>query len=528
MAIHRTNARHGSALRPLTGALLSLLACAAWAQALPTPSAQDPAANPTPLTPPGPPPVYWIEPRVFATQRYTDNFLLSTSNRQSEWTTEAGAGIMGMVNTPRLTGSVDYSLTGLYHARGIGDDSHQQALDGQMLLDAWNSVAFIEADASIGLERVSAFAVQPAEGGSEVNTSEARRFRVSPFLRGTWGDAVDYEARVTKQVSRSNASTVSDLDEQGWNLSLGSANDVSRFGWEVAASSTKTDYSLGRSIRFDQATALGRYAVSPTLLVFAQVGREVNDVLTSERTSYSYTSAGIDWRPMETARVAASKSNRYFGSGHNVSLEYRMSRVLFRYLDSRDVTTSQLVSGSDVSNLGGLLNSLYQNVEADPIRRAQLVQAELQRLGLPADLTTIPAYLTSAVALQRTQEFSVTMLTARGVLSFSLQRSRSRQLDSALNVGGDFDLSNQIDEKGWSVAYAHRLTPRLSLNTIFQQLDTDGLSASLSSRLRSLTVGLNARLAPRTIGSVSVRRSSYQATSPYRELAVRAVLVHRF
>ena len=77
----------------------------------------------------------WIEPRVFARQWYTDNYLLSGTDRQSEWTTELGASVLAVFNLPRLTGSVDYSLSGLYQAQCVGQEDHIQGLVANLLLD---------------------------------------------------------------------------------------------------------------------------------------------------------------------------------------------------------------------------------------------------------------------------------------------------------------------------------------------------------------------------------------------------------
>lgn len=465
---------------------------------------------------------------MFVSGTHSDNLLLSETNRQSEWITRIGAGLQSVLNLPRLKGSIDYSLSGVYNARGVGEDGREQTLDTQLLLDAWDSTAFVEFEGAIGDERISAFAVQPADTLNPTNQAETRRFRVSPFLRGTWDNAYDYELRYTQLSSRTEANTRSDLDERGWSALLASTEGLGRLGWELAASSNEVDYSIGRQSRFDAVSALLRYAVSPTLQVFGQAGRESNDLLTAQRESYSATTVGFDWRPVELARVSVARSNRYFGRGHNVIAEYQLRRVLLRYADSRDVVTGQLTLGDDIGGLSGFLDALYQGLESDPVRRAQLVQAELTRLGLPADLTVIPGYLTSSASVQRNQSLSATVLGQRGVLVLSLNRNTARQLDPALSLGDDFDLSDDIVQTGWTASYAHRLSPLLNLSAIYQRLDTDGVTANLSSRQQSISLGLTARLARRTTGSLQVRRTNFDGSTSYRETAFQAALVHRF
>ncbi len=516
-------------LTPLAAALAVLVGASAGvsAQGLPSPAASV-SLEPEATAPAVPPPRLWFEPRVFISGTHSDNFLLSETNRQSEWIIRGGAGLQSVLNLPRLKGSIDYSLSGVYYARGLGDDGREQTLDTQLLLDAWDSTAFVEFEGAIGDERISAFGVQPIDSLNPANQAETRRFRVSPFLRGTWDNAYDYELRYTQTSARTDTDARSDLDERGWSALLASNESLGRLGWELAASSNEVEYSLGRQSRLDSISALLRYAVSPTLQVFGQAGRESNDLLTTQRESYSATTVGFDWRPVELARVSVARSNRYFGRGHNVTAEYRVRRVLLRYADSRDVFTSQLGLGDDVGGLSGFLDSLYQGLETDPVRRAQLVQAELTRLGLPADLTVIPGYLTSSASVQRNQSLSATVLGQRGVLVLSFNRNTARQLDPALSLGDDFDLSDDIVQTGWTASYAHRLSPRLSLSAVYQRLNTEGVSTSLTSRQHAISLGLTARLAQRTTGSLQVRHATFDGSSSYRETALQAALVHRF
>jgi len=512
--------------RRIAAAALLGLSGVAGAQGLPPIQVDNDGAREAGET--GPRPRVWIEPRVFVTQGYSSNYLLSATAPQKEWITQAGAGVQAVFNMPRLRGNVDYSLSGIYNAQGVGENGREQTLNSRLLLDAWDNKAFVEFDGAIGNERVSAFAVQAVDPNNPTNQAESRRFRVSPFLRGTWNDAVDYEFRYTVLSAQSDASSRSDLDERGWSTTIGSTEGLGRLGWEVSASSNRVAYSLGRETRFDAMGFLLRYTVTPTLQVFGQVGREANDFLTVDRETYNAHTLGFDWRPVELARVSFSRSQRYFGNGHNLALEYQLRRVLLRYSDVRDVVTSQIAVGDGTGNLGTLLDSLYQAVETDPVRRAQLVQAELQRLGLPADLSTIPGFLTSSASVQRNQAISAVLLGQRSVLSFSIDRVTATQLDPGLTLGDDFDISDEITQKGWTVSYALRLTPVLSFNALYQRRNADGVFANLSNRLNTATVGFTARLARRTTGSVQLRRTNYDGATTYQETAIQAGLVHRF
>lgn len=495
---------------------------------MPVPVNTVPSADAALETPAGPPPRVWIEPRVFVTQTYSDNYLLRDSNREAELLTELGAGVRGVFNLPRLTGNVDYSLAAQVPALGVGRDQRRQTLQSDLLLDAWNQVAFIEFNGGIGNERLSAFGAQPVGSENPTNQAESRRFRVSPFLRGTWANRYDYEFRYVRQSLRSGQSNVYDIDESGWSATVGTAAELGATGWALSASENQVDYSAGRSTTYQTAFVLVRHAFTPTLQGFVQAGREYNDLLTPDRTGYNSHTLGVDWRPVELARVAVSRSKHFYGSGHDVSLEYRVRRLLLRYTDGRSLNTGQLGLDGNGATLNELLNNLYQSIEPDPVRRAQLVQAELSRLGLQGDATALPGYLASRATVQRNQQLSAALLGQRGVLTFLIERTSARRLNNSPSLGDDFDLTSTLDEQGWAVLYAHRLSPRLALNLGLTRRETQGVLTSLSARQTAYTVGLSARLASRTTGSLLLRHTNTDASSPYQETAILGALVHRF
>lgn len=58
------------------------------------------------------------------------------------------------------------------------------------------------------------------------------------------------------------------------------------------------------------------------------------------------------------------------------------------------------------SPLYDLLDGFYMRTEPNAIRRMQLVQAEIERMGLPADMQVFQDFLTSSSKLQRLQNLS--------------------------------------------------------------------------------------------------------------------------
>lgn len=478
-------------------------------------------------TPVAPPPAIWVTPRISVSQGFSNNGDLSTQNRQSEQITEISPGIGVVVNKPRLKGFFDYSLRGIYDARNTVQDNIQQSLNTNGTFEAWDNRAFIDFSGIIGQQAISAFESPSIDALGNDNLSETSSFRFSPYLRGSLMGSVDYELRYAYQTTRTDTRLRSDISSEEGLARLSRQVTGQSLGWTLEAGRTQLDYSFGQRQTLDAVNGRLFYALNPTLTLSALVGVESNDLLTPDMKSYRSTGLGVEWRPSDRTRVFAERSNRYFGNGHNVEVEYRSRRAIWRYVDTRDVVTSQLdAAGASQGSLYGLIDALSN--ESDPVRRAQQVNAELQRLGLPADFQLNPGFLTSSASVQRLQELSLGLFGPRDAFVVAVARNTGRRLNPVITLSDDFNIASDIVEKAWRVTYAHRLTRLTSANVSFTRQTNEGINTSFSNTLKTLTFGVSTRLAARTSGSVQLRRSLYSGTFPYKETAILGVVTHRF
>lgn len=481
------------------------------------------------IAPAGPRPTVWIEPRVSAGLTLSDNGSLSSANPQSEQTIELSPGVRVVMNSPRVKGYLDYALSALFYAQDTSGDNLRHALNASATLNAWDNRAFLDVSGVVTDEAVSAFGTQTGGSLADVNRSETASFRFSPYLRGNIAGVADAELRYSLQSSDTEVASRSDATVQDLSLRLGSRMAGQTLGWSFDALSREVDNSLTRDTRSDSLKAGLIYAATPQLQLTLLAGVESNDILTLTEESYNTTGLNLEWRPSPRTRLFLGLEDRYFGRGHNVFFEHRTGRTVWRFADTRGAVDSPLEAASaSLGSIYDLLDSLYTSIEPDPVQRAQLVQDELLRLGLPADTQIFQDFLASSATLERSQELSVALVGVRSVVTLAVSRTNSRRLDSIVTAGDDFDTNTRILQQGWNLNLAHRLTPLTAVSLALGSQKNEGTGSTLANRTNTLSLGLTTRLAPRTSGSLQLRRTEYDGASSYGETSIAGVVTHRF
>lgn len=449
-------------------------------------------------------------------------------NGGSGLTLEVTPGVRWVGNGARVRGFVDYGLGFQQHTNGNASGNTRHSLNANTTINAWNNQAFVDVSGVVAQQSVSAFGVQPANSLTAGNQSQTSSFRVSPYIQGTLPGGIGLTARYNAQTTSSQSSTLGDTTTGAWSLGLNQRN-IGRLGWSAQASRSTAQYSGGRETTSQSLQGSLFYSVSPQFTVSGTAGRESNNQLTAASQSYSNTGWGADWRPSDRTSLSFNRSQRYFGSAHSFSLNHRTGRTIWRYSDSRSANDSPLqATTATLGTLFDLLDNLYVNLEPDPVRRAQLVQAELNRLGLPANTLVTQNFLTNTATAVRSQVLSVALQGVRGTATFALNRSVSNRLSTALNVGDDFDTNSAIEQRGWSFSYAHRLTPVTSANVTLSNQSNSGTSGATSGS-RSVSLGLSTQLGLRTSGGLQLRHTTSSGnTNSFNDTAVVGNLNHRF
>lgn len=469
-------------------------------------------------------------PRVSITETVTDNVRLTGVGQQSEQITEISPGIHISSEGGRFKGYFDYSVNNISYANSALPSQSQNALNTFGTLEAIDNWAYIDFSGSISQQTISAFGTQSNDRTSiNANRTEVSSYLFSPYVRGRFGDLFTYVARYGRSFTHSEASAGSDVISDTGVVSIkGSA--FRNLGWLADASHQRVDYSPGRLTEADRLTLGLSFAVMPQLNIFANAGTEANNYTSLDRQSYETSGFGVNWSPSAMTKISASRDHRSFGEAHNVSFEHITARTVWRYTDSKDVVVAPSQSG--ISNLGSVYDLLYSqfaSIEPNPAARAQLVNAYLQANSISPNTTVSSNFLTSAVSLQRRQDLSFALLGVRDTVTFIATRIESSRLDAVSTAIDDFTTSSLIRQRGFSVNYAHRLTPGYSLGVLLSQQNTAGSANLQDTKLRSLNVNVTGKVGKQATVLVGVRRNvSSSGLASYAETAVIANLIVQF
>jgi uncharacterized protein (PEP-CTERM system associated) len=464
-----------------------------------------------------------IVPRVVVSETFTNNVRLASSGQQSEQITEVSPGIRLSIDGARLKTYLDYSLSEVMYAQNTSSRRSQNALNTFGVFEALDNWAFVDFSSSISRQAISAFGTQSNSNTAiNANQTEVSSYRLSPYIRGRLGAFANYDARYSRSLTQSDATVASGTATAEGAVKINGGSSFASLGWTADLSQQNIDYSAGRPTQSGNASLGLTYFLSPQANAFATAGREFNNFTTIDKEGYATNSIGLNWQPSEMTKASASRSQRSFGQAHSLTFQHRTARTAWTFSDLKDVSATPSQTGIvSVGSVYDLLFIQFSTLEPNPVLRAQLVNAYLQAANINPTAPVTTNALTSAVSLLRRQDISFALLGVRDTITFIGTQSKTSRLDVISTALDDLSASSVLRQHGFSVNYAHRLTPDYSLGVLVSQQNTSGSLNTQESSLKSLNVSLTGKVGSRASATVSARRVvSGSHTAPYGETAI--------
>ena len=444
---------------------------------------------------------------------------------------QVSPGLRVVGDLPKARFSVDYVLTGATRSRHLSDAETYHRLNSLGQFELADNTLFLDVQAQAARQAVSALGAPFQSTGSDANQAQTWSGQLSPYVKGTLPGQVNALLRHTVGVVGSDAANRADTTTHQTALSLGRQVGTS-LGWAVDVQ----HQTLARDLNLDDtslssANATVSYALASRWLARVSAGAESTDRIEGVSTRYTNWGLGLEWKPSGQAVVGADVGRRYFGSYHDVRLEWRGPRSSVRFSDTRDVVdTPENSVTQSVGTLYQLFDTLLASELEDPVARAQVVEALLRQNGLTGDELVQRSFLYSQSTVQRTRTVSVLWSRPRQSLGFNVSHADVRRLQKQrFTAGDDLDVLSSVRTLNWNVLFTHRLTPRMSVSVSHARSRPLGDEAAVGASSQSTQVGLNAALGARTSGSVQLRHTSNKSSvSPYAETALVGNLLHRF
>jgi uncharacterized protein (PEP-CTERM system associated) len=466
-----------------------------------------------------------IVPSVAVDSTATDNRELSAQNPQSDVVTRISPSLRVDLRGGRTQGSFDYSLTEVFYARRAELNETRNRLAARGRTELIDNQLFVDARADISRQTISAFGTQETANNvvANNNATDVGSAAVSSSLKGRIVGGVSYDAFVSRSIARAKGTSAGDLTSGSASARLSGGTPL--LGWSVEGGRDEIDYRLSRRTTTDRAVVGLNSAPDYEVRLGARIGREGSDVTSTEREWRNRYGLSAAWYPTDRTTISLDADKRYFGKSHTFLFQHRMARSVWRFSDTRDVTTS---SQPRARTLYDLYDEQLRASVPDPVQRDLLVRALLNGAD---PRTTVPGgFLESAVTLQRRRDLGVVVSGLRTTLSLQAFSTESSRLDTTGAAPGADDLSRagQVRQRGLTAAVSHRLTPESSLSLSGSLMRTPGVEAIAGTDMKSVNLAWSYRLGHRGAVSLGGRHVESEGAAPYNESSLVTTLSVQF
>lgn len=437
------------------------------------------------------PPV--LLPGVRASASYSDNVLLSDSNKKGDMIIEVSPYITAQSNAPRANYSLFYQMRNFWRVDEGETNLMRHAMNGRGSFALYEDNLWLDLAGYMGTVSASSggpIAYDP--GSSFTNTANIRSFSISPWYRNQIGNLASYQLRYTAlNTSGSTGLGVANLDQRASAVVNGLGDGSSPWNWGWHGEYQQLRYSNDFNINRRGSGFVLYYRVNPDLRVFGTIDYDqIDGVRNSDGDDFGYgPGAGFDWRPNQRTSLSASVSKRYYGTIGNAQVSYSAQRSTMGLSWSRSVLTS-----SDASLLffdpasitsGGLsgFNPVMSNLISSGI---VLPAGSALTQGLVTDAAVFDRRLTAFYGLQGASNsltVSAYYSNRQSAVDFSSTTGISG-IRGGITTSGVFD--GELRQRGVAVSYQHRIDARSRIDALVNRSTVDSTAQVSDSRITTL------------------------------------------
>ena len=275
---------------------------------------------------------------------YTDNLMLAPDGKpkQSSWITQIQPFLKSAYSGPRLSGVLNYTLTGYLYP---GESRHNQvaqdlATRGTLVILPQH--LFLSGTAMYGREVVDN-ELPVGSGTFFINNNQANvtRATLSPYwtqslgrvgdviLRYSYGRVL-YDTKGIPAQSDNLLTGVSDITSNALMFNFASPRE-NTWRWNADYSDQRIDYGFGRTVRYAIAKLGTELQINPSTSLLADAGRE-NKFLpdgTVDRLGASFWDAGAQWSNAQNY-LKVLVGHRFYGRSYQFSWTHNAALLTTR------------------------------------------------------------------------------------------------------------------------------------------------------------------------------------------------------
>ncbi len=477
-----------------------------------------------------------ISPTIAVTETATDNVGQASKNKSSDLVSNIAPGISIAGTGDRVKLRFDYQMNNLIYVNDSSRNNVQHALNTQGTLEALENWFYIDANASISQQNLSAFGGSTnssVDTNNSSNTAETTTYRVSPYFKGTLGMVADYQLRYNVARTSSDSGNSNNTETKGFSGRLAGISRGSIFGWAVDGNTQENRFDRGRDTESDLVRGTLTYQYDPQFRVSLIGGRESNNYSSTGKESHTIKGAGFDWAPTDRTLLSVSREDRFFGNSDSISFDHRTAGTAWKYRQTKDAYTSTDQWSGSAGTYFDLFNSIYASVIPNAALRAAFVNALLAASGISPSAQLQGGFLTNGVTLQQRRQLSFALIGVRNTVTFAATTSETENFSGGVGsgwfTGSDFSTLNNIKQKGLSVNWSHKLTGLSSLVGSVSRLTSKGTgTTSVQTDENLYSINFVTQLGPKTTAGLGARRVEVDGSSNYTENAITGTFSHRF
>ena len=444
-----------------------------------------------------------ITPAISVSTSYTDNLLLTPSDKENDLITDLKPSIRIAGEGTKLRHSLDYQMQYLAYAENhkYNETQHQYSLFANS--EVVDNFFFINVGSNLTQQTTSLvaesdrFSLSPSADINDVFTHS-----INPYflyaVDNTLFTRFSYRYSLT-DYDEENLDNAIDTTNESIELTVASGPRFNIWSWSLDyTSDTEESDDVPQSIppSFERIRFSNFYKVSYTISLIGIIGYEKNDYQTSslsQETEGEEWQLGFRWTPSNRTLLEATAGERYYGDTFSLSLQHDLNRSNLSLSYEESVTTTNFLQ-SDILSVDASDSGLSNFTRIVPSSGVNAIIAKefTARASTRLRRTTLSLQFSESQTenQQSLQETDVREINLTGLLDLNV-RSRLEAQINWLEEDNSNGLTDSDEVLESIIGIQHRLGQNMNVEAKYSYADMDSTNLDTGYNRNIIHLSLN-------------------------------------